>query len=74
MNKIINKFLLTEDKFMLELHLKQPELTHSACGSFTKHCERIQKFRETGNLKHLYRNELGKACLFIMQHILIVKN
>ena len=30
--------------------------------SFTKHCERIQKFRETGNLKHLHRNELDKAC------------
>ena len=30
--------------------------------TFTKHCERIQKFRETGNLKHLFRNELDKAC------------
>ena len=29
---------------------------------FTKHCERIQKFKETGNLKHLYRNELDKDC------------
>ena len=28
----------------------------------TKHYERIQKFRETGKWKHLYRNELGKAC------------
>ena len=28
----------------------------------TKHCERIQRFRETGSLKHLYRNELDKAC------------
>ena len=27
-----------------------------------KHCERIQKFRETGNLKHLYKNELNEAC------------
>ena len=27
MNKIINKFLLTGDKFMLELHLKQPGFT-----------------------------------------------
>ena len=26
-----------------------------------KHCERIKKFRETGNLKHLYRNELHKT-------------
>ena len=62
MNKIINKFLLTGDKFMPELHLKQPGFTYSACGPFTKHRERIQKFRETGNLKHLYRNELDKAC------------
>ena len=62
MNKIINKFLLTEDKFMIELHLKQPRFTYSVCRSFTKHRERIKKFRETGNLEHLYRNELDKAC------------
>ena len=62
MNKTINKFLLTGEKFMSELHLKQPGFTYSACGPFTKHCERIQKSRETGNLKHLYRNELNKAC------------
>ena len=29
---------------------------------FTKHREIIQKFRETGNLKHLYKSELDKAC------------
>ena len=62
MNKIIIKFLFTADKFMLELHLKQPGFTYSACEPFSKHCGRIQKFRETGNLKHLYRNELDKAC------------
>ena len=62
MNKIIHKFVLTGEKFMPELHLKQPVFTYSACGPFTKHPERIQKFRETGHLKHLYRNELGKAC------------
>ena len=61
MNKIIKKFLLTGGKFMPELHLKQPGVT-GACGSFTKHREKIQKFRETGNLKCLYRNELDKAC------------
>ena len=44
------------------MHLKQPGFTYSARGSFTKHRERIQQFRETGNLKHLYRNELDKAC------------
>ena len=51
MNKIICKFLLTGDKFMPEL--KQPGCTYCVCGPFTKHCERIQKFRETGNVKHL---------------------
>ena len=67
MNKIINKFLLSGDKFMPEFHLKHQGLTCSACGQFTEHRERIretkiQKFRETGNLKHLYRNNLDKAC------------
>ena len=46
---------------------------YSACEQFTKHHEKIQKFRETSNLKHLYRNELGKACFALMEHILIVK-
>ena len=62
MSKIINKFLLTGNKVMPELHFKKSGFTFSACGSFTKYCERIQKFRETENLKHLYRNELDKAC------------
>ena len=62
MNKIINTCVLTGDKFMPQLHLKQPGFTYSACGPFTKHRERIQKFRETGNLKHLSRNELDKTC------------
>ena len=48
---------------MPELHLKKPGFTYSNCGPLTKHHERIQKCRETGNLKHLYRNELDKACI-----------
>ena len=44
------------------MHSKQLGFTYSICGSFTKHRERIQKFKETGNLKHLYRIELDKAC------------
>ena len=38
---------------MAELHLKQQGFTYSVCEPFTKHCEIIQKFRETGDLKHL---------------------
>ena len=51
MNKIINTFLLTGDKCMPELHLKQPQFTYSACGPFTKHREGIKKFKETINLR-----------------------
>ena len=54
--------MMTAGKFLPELHLKQPGFTYRACGTFTKHRERIEKFRETSNLKHLYRNELDKAC------------
>ena len=49
MNNIINKFLLAGDKFMPEMHLKQPQFTYSVCGPFTKHKQRIQKFKETGD-------------------------
>ena len=40
------------------MNLTQPWFTYSTCGLFTKHCEKIKKFRETGNLKHIYTNEL----------------
>ena len=53
---------MTGDTFILEFYLKQPEFIYSACGPFTKHREKIHKFRETGNLKHLHRSELDKAC------------
>ena len=62
MNEIINNFLLDGDKVMPEMHLKQPGFTYSACGSFTKNKERIQKFKETRDTSHIYKNELYKAC------------
>ena len=43
MNEIENKFLLVGNKFMPEMHLKQPVFTYSACGPFTKNKERIEK-------------------------------
>ena len=62
MNNVINKFLLVGDKFMPEMHLRQPQFTYSACGPFTKHEQRIQKFKETGDTSYIYKNELDKAC------------
>ena len=61
MNDTINKFLLVGDKFMPEMHLREPGFTYSACGPFTKNKERIQKFKQTGNSRYIYKNELDKA-------------
>ena len=58
MNDIINKFLLAGDKFMPEMHLRQPGFTYSACGPFTKNKERIEKFMQSGNTDFIYKNEL----------------
>ena len=44
MNQIVNNFLLVGDKFMPEIHLKQPGFTYSTCVPFTKNKERIEKF------------------------------
>ena len=61
-NEIVNNFLLAGDKFMAEMHLKQPAFTYIACGPFTKNQERIPKFKETGDTNYIYKNELDKAC------------
>ena len=66
MNNIINKFLLAGDEFMAEMHLRQPmhlsQFVYSACGPFTRHKERIKKFKQTGDTRYIYRNDLDKAC------------
>ena len=36
MNEIVNIVFLTGDKFMLEMHLRQPGFTYSVCGPFPK--------------------------------------
>ena len=62
MNEIVNKFVLAGDKFIPEMHLKQPGFPYSVCGPFTKNKERIQKFKETGDTNYIYKNEFDKAC------------
>ena len=61
MNEIINKFLLAGDKFMPDMHLKQPGFSYSPCGPFTKNNERIKRFQETGDTSYIYKNELDEA-------------
>ena len=62
MNNVINKFLLAGDKFMPEIHLRQPRFDYSACGPFTRHKERIKEFKRTGDTRYIYINQLDKAC------------
>ena len=62
MGHVINKFLLLGDKFMSEIHLRQPRFTYSPCGPFTKHEQRIQKLKKIGDTNYVYKNELDKAC------------
>ena len=47
MNEIVIKFLLAADKFMPEMHLKQPGFTYSSCEQSTKNKEIIQKHKES---------------------------
>ena len=59
MNEIVNKFLLAGDKFMPEMHLKQPRFTYSACNPFTK----IKK-----ELKNLKKQEI--QILFVKMNLI----
>ena len=56
MNEIANRFLLTCDKFMPKMHLR------NGCGPFTKNKERIQNYKETGDSIYIYQNKLDQAC------------
>ena len=53
MNKIVNKFLLASNKFLPEMHLKQPGFTYSACEPFKKNKERIEKLKETEDTNYI---------------------
>ena len=61
MNEIVNKFLLAGDKFIPEMHLKQPEFTYMLVDSLLKTTKKNQKFKETGDTSYIYKNELDKA-------------
>ena len=62
MNDVINKFLLAGDKYVPEMHLRQPQFVYRACGPFNRHRERIKKLKKTGDTRYTYRNDLDKAC------------
>ena len=71
MNGRVDNFFLAGDKFMPEIHLRQPGFIYSACGPFTKSKERIQKFKEAEDSRYIYQNELDKACF---QHDMVYRD
>ena len=50
MKEIIKKYLLPVDKFMSELHLRQPGFIYGICGSLTNLRKMIQKLKEASDL------------------------
>ena len=53
---------------MPEMDLRQPAalgksaFTYSASSPFMKNKEKVQKFKETGDSRYIYQNELDKGC------------
>ena len=63
MNETVNKFLLAEDKFMPEMHLRQPRFTYSTCRTFTKNKE---KYKNLNKLEiHDYLSKRTRKSLFL---------
>ena len=62
MKGIVNKLLLAGDKFMCEIHLRQPGFTYSASDPITKYKKKNPRIKKTGDSRSIYQNELDKAC------------
>ena len=60
MNKVVNKFWLTGNKSISEMHLKQLGFTYSTYGTFTKNKERITQFMQAGNTNYIFKNDFDK--------------
>ena len=71
MNKIINTFVLAGEKFMPQMHLKQPGFTYSAYGPFTKNKEETKKLKEIGDIST--KNNLIRHAFSMIWHIEILK-
>ena len=61
MSEAVSKCQLVGDKLMSPMHWKQPRFAYSVCWPFTKNEKRIQKFKEIGDSRYIYQNEVYKA-------------
>ena len=55
MNETVEKFLLAVYKFIPEIHLRHRAFIYSASRPFTKNKEKIQKFKETEDSRHIIK-------------------
>ena len=64
MNAMVKNISLAGNKFMLEMHLKQPGFTYSTCGPFNKNNKKRKnkKFKRIGDPRYIYQNKQDKAC------------
>ena len=46
MNETVSKILIAGDKFMPEMHLRQPGFTYSACGPFMKNKKEYRSLKK----------------------------
>ena len=63
-DEIVLKFLWAGDKFMPQMHLKQPGFTYCICGPFTKNKERIQEFKEIGDMAYGDFSDLARRTAY----------
>ena len=49
----IDKLLLARDKFMPDIHRKQPRFTYSACGPFTQKSKKYKNLKKKG-IGHMF--------------------
>ena len=58
-NEIVEKVCLSGEKFMLEMHLRQPGFTYSVCEPFIENNIRIQKLKKR---RFMISKKLHNAC------------
>ena len=58
MNEMVNNFLLAGDKFMPEMHLRQPGFTSSGCALFTKNKDSIKLKKQESHHIFIKRNQI----------------
>ena len=62
MKEIVNNFLLSEDEFMPEIHLRQSGFTYRACRVFTKNKQECKNFKKQEIPDIFIKMNQDKAC------------